>query len=63
MNFKLILTIIFVLFAQMVCAARLGGKGNMRGILTRFSGLSPRQMILLREKMAEIQRRKYGRFA
>ena len=46
MNFKMILTVVFVLFAQMVCAARLGGKGNMRGILTRFSGLSPRQMIL-----------------
>ena len=63
MNFKMILTIIFVFFAQTVCAAWLGGKGNMRGLLTRSSGLSPRQMILLRKQLHLIQQRKYGRFA
>ena len=70
MNFKNILTIIFVIFGQIACAsprraqpARLGGKGNMRGLYARSSGLSPRQMVMLRKRMDLVNRRKYGRFA
>ena len=63
MNFKMIFTIIFLIVITSSSAARLGGKGNMRGMLTRASGLSSRQMILLRKQLYFAQKRKYGRFA
>ena len=63
MNFKLIITAIFLLFITASSAARLGFKGNMRGLLTRASGLSPRQMMMLRKQLQLAQNRRYGRFA
>ena len=63
MNFKMIFTIIFLISITSSSAARLGGKGNMRGMLTRASGLSPQKMILLRKQLNFAQKRKYGRFA
>ena len=63
MNFKMILTIIFLIFVTASAGARLGGRGNMRGLLTQSSGLSPRQMMMLRKKLYLVQKMKYGRFA
>ena len=59
----MILSIILVVMATLSTASRLGFNGNMRGLLDRASGLSPRQMILLRKQLYLAQKRKYGRFA
>ena len=50
-----------IIFASSIGAmgARLGGNGNMRGIVTRYSGLSPREAALLR---LMLKRKRYGRF-
>ena len=63
MNFKMILTMILLICVTVSTAARLGGKGNMRGLLARSSGLSPRQMTMLRNQLHLARKRKYGRFA
>ena len=62
MNFKVILAIILAIFVTTNNAARLGGKGNMRGVATKFSGLSPKQMKLLKKLLQQRQKQKYGRF-
>ena len=59
----MILSIILVVMATFSTASRLDFNGNMRGLLDRSSGLSPRQMILLRKQLYLAQKRKYGRFA
>ena len=63
MNFKMILTMILLICVTVSTAARLGGKGNMRGLLARSSGLSSRQMTILRNQLYLARKRKYGRFA
>ena len=42
---------------------RLGGKGNMRGTITRSSGLTPRQILMIKKIMQARQKLQYGRFA
>ena len=59
----MILTMIVLICVTVSTAARLGGKGNMRGLLARSSGLSPRQMTMLRNQLHLARKRKYGRFA
>ena len=63
MKFQIILAFILTIFVAVSNAARLGGKGNMRGVATKFSSLSPRQIILMKKLIQQRQRRKYGRFA
>ena len=63
MKFQIILAIILTLFVAANNAARLGGKGNMRGVATRFSSLSPRQVMMIKKLLQQRQKRKYGRFA
>ena len=63
MKFQIILAIILTLFVAANNAARLGGKGNMRGVATKFSSLSPRQVMLIKQPLQQRQKRKYGRFA
>ena len=63
MNFKMIATLMFLICTTCSSAARLGKGGNMRGLLTQSSGLSPRQMMILRKELYLVQKRKYERFA
>ena len=63
MKFQIILAIILTLFVAANNAARLGGKGNMRGVATKFSSLSPRQVMMIKKLLQQRQKRKYGRFA
>lgn len=58
------LHVIIFTFSFIICdAARLGGKGNMRGVVTQYSGLSPKQMMLFKIMLKLHQNSKYGRFA
>ena len=59
MNIFSLLFAVFSVFSNAVMSARLGGKGNMRGVVTRYSGLSPREAALLRFML---KRKRYGRF-
>ena len=63
MNIQIIFAIIFEIFITSSNASRLGGKGNMRGVATKFSSLSPKQMKLFKKLLHQRQKRKYGRFA
>ena len=63
MKFQIILAIILAIFVAASNAGRLGGKGNMRGVATRFSSMSPRQVMLIKTLLQQRQKRKYGRFA
>ena len=63
MKFQIILAIILTLFVAANNAARLGGKGNMRGVATKFSSLSPRQVMLIKQLLQQRQKTKSGRFA
>ena len=63
MKFQIILAIILAIFVAASNAARLGGKGNMRGVATKFSSLSPRQVMMIKKLLQQRQKRKYGRFA
>ena len=63
MNIQIFLSIIFAIFITTSNVLRLGGKGNMRGIATKFSSLSPKQMKLFKKLLHQRQKRKYGRFA
>ena len=62
LNMKMISLILQLIVASTAfgSGAKLGGKGNMRGVRTRFSGLSPRQVAVLKLMM---NRKRYGRFA
>ena len=51
---------LIVATSAFVSGARLGGKGNMRGVRTRYSGLSPKEVAVLKFML---QRKRYGRFA
>ena len=44
-------------------ARRLGGKGNLRGMISTYSGLTPIQRRILRRKIMREQMKIYGRFA
>ena len=44
-------------------AERLRAKANMRGIVTKFSGLSPRQIQMIKRILKLEQKIQYGRFA
>ena len=63
MKLQIILAIILALSVSISNASRVAGKGNMRGVATKFSSLSPKQMILIRKLLRQRQKRKYGRFA
>ena len=63
MKLQIILAIILSLLVSISNASRAAGKGNMRGVATKFSSLSPKQMILFRKLLRQRQKRKYGRFA
>jgi len=62
MKFQRILTIIFTVFVVTKCD-RLGGKGNTRGVVTKYAGLSPKQIMLLKIILKLRQDSKFGRFA
>ena len=57
MNIFSLLFAVFSVSSNAVMSARLGGKGNMRGVVTRYSGLSPREAALLR---LMLKRKRYG---
>ena len=59
MNIFSLLFVINFASSSFVSAARLGERGNMRGTVTRYSGLSPREAVLLRMML---KRKRYGRF-
>ena len=63
MKFQIILAIILAIFVAASNAGRLGGKGNMRSVATKFSSMSPRQVMLIKKLLQQRQKRKYGRFA
>ena len=63
MKFQIILAVILAIFVAVSNATRLGGKGNMRGVATKFSSMSPRQVMLIKKLLQQRQKRKYGRFA
>ena len=62
MNF---INIIFALFCfiNVSTAAGLRAKANMRSMVTNFSGLSPRQIQLIKRIIKIKQKIHYGRFA
>ena len=60
MNIVVLLFAIICALSNFVFAGRLGGKGNMRGVRTRFSGLTPHEAALLK---LFLRKRRYGRFA
>ena len=63
MKLEIIFVIILAVFVTASNASRFGGKGNLRGVATKFSSLSPQQMILFKKLIRQRQKRKYGRFA
>ena len=63
MKLEIIFAIILSVFVTASNASRFGGKGNLRGVATKFSSLSPQQMILFKKLIRQRQKRKYGRFA
>ena len=64
MKFQIFLTIHCILASLFVAAAAsVGGRGNMRGLATKFSGYSPRQMIIIKKILAQRRKGNYGRFA
>ena len=65
MKFQIFLTIHCILASLFVAAAAasIGGRGNIRGLATKFSGYSPRQMIIIKKILAQRRSGNYGRFA
>ena len=63
MKLQIIFAIILAFFVSISNASRVTGKGNMRGVATKFSSLSPKEMLLFRKLLRQRQKRKYGRFA
>ena len=63
MNVISILITIIVAACNIAQARRLGGKGNLRGMITTYSGLTPIQRRILRRKIMREQMKIYGRFA
>ena len=66
MKFQIFLAIHCIIASLLVAAAAaagIGGKGNMRGLATKFSGYSPRQMIIIKKILAQRRNGNYGRFA
>ena len=65
MKFQIFLAMqcILIAFSVAAAAAGIGGKGNMRGLATKFSGYSPRQMIIIKKILAQRRNGNYGRFA
>ena len=63
MNFQMFYSVVFIIFLAQCNAVRLGGKGNLRGLLTRASVLLPRQMKTLRKQLYMAQKQKHGRLA
>ena len=55
--------ILAIVSVARINAARLCGKGNMRGLATKFSGFSPRQMMAIKRLLNQCQNKKFGRFA
>ena len=43
-------------------AGRITNKANLRGLITQYSSLSPREVMLLRNLINTKQKRKRGRF-
>ena len=66
MKFQIILAMQCILYAFSVASinsAGIVGRGNMRGLATKFSGYSPRQMIIIKKILAQRRNGNYGRFA
>ena len=63
MNILHFLITIIMLACNFTDASRLGGKGNLRGLVTKYSGLSPIQIRILRRRIMREQKILYGRFA
>ena len=63
MNILHFLITIILLACNFTDASRLGGKGNLRGLVTKYSGLSPIQIRILRRRIMREQKILYGRFA
>ena len=57
---------IYVFLVGFICfidGARLGHKGNMRGMTVDFSSMSPQEAAIIRRLIKQNCRKKYGRFA
>lgn len=63
------MNIISILIAMIVAACNIAearrpvGKGNIRGLITTYSGLTPIQIRILRRKIMTERMKIYGRFA
>ena len=60
-NFMSIFVLVLVVLNG-IEARRIKRKGNLRGVTTQFSNLSPRQMMMLKKLMKIKQQSRYGRF-
>ena len=60
-NFMSIFALVLVVLNG-IEARRIKRKGNLRGVTTQFSNLSPRQMMMLRKLVKIKQQSRYGRF-
>ena len=63
MKFKLCAAIQLIVMVVSLVDGRLTARGNMRPIVTFASGLSPRQIIIIRLIIKQKCHRKHGRFA
>ena len=61
--FQIIFTVCLILCSVTAHASRLGGKGNMRGTITKYSGLTPRQILMIKRIIQAKKKLHYGRFA
>ena len=60
-NFMSIFVLVLVVLNG-IEARRIKSKGNLRGVTTQFSNLSPREMMMLRKLMKIKQQSRHGRF-
>ena len=62
-TYKMKISAILVVFICFIDGARLGLKGNMRGMTVDFSSMSPKEAAYIRHLIKQNCRKKYGRFA
>ena len=63
MNISSFLITIIMVACNLAEATRLRAKGNLRGVRTTYSGLTPIQIRMLRRRIIRQQKIMYGRFA